>query len=350
MENQANVQHLKNMTLSEMQEWFLGIGEKKFRALQVFRRMYAGESSFDGITELSGKLRESLKERASLNSVRMIERQVSKKDGTRKYLFEVEGGFAVESVLMKYKYGNTACISSQAGCRMGCAFCASGIDGLERSLTAGEIVDQVVVMSRDSGERIGRIVVMGTGEPFDNYEELLRAIRIMHEENGLNIGLRNITVSTCGILNKMERFADDMPQVNLAVSLHAADDAVRRRLMPVAAGYEMKDLMNVCRRIIEKTHRRITFEYALIENVNDRMEDAVRLASLLKGMMCHVNLIPLNHVDEKKFKGSARRHAAQFAAVLEEKGIEVTIRRELGADISAACGQLRLAESRRADA
>ena len=337
--------HLKNMTLSEMQDWFLHLGEKKFRALQVFRRIYGGAASFDEMTELSSKLRSRLEETAVIDSVRLLKKQESRKDGTRKYLFEVEGGSAIESVFMRYRYGNTACISSQAGCRMGCVFCASGVSGLERNLTAGEIADQVAAMSRDTGERIGHIVVMGTGEPFDNYDELLRAIRILHDENGLNIGLRNITVSTCGLLSKIQRFAEDMPQVNLdlAVSLHAADDETRRKLMPVAAGYDMRRLMEVCRRIAERTHRRITFEYALISGVNDSLEDARRLVPLLKGMLCHVNLIPLNDVSEKQYRGSARQRAQLFASALKDKGIEVTVRRELGSDISAACGQLRLA-------
>lgn len=335
--------HLKNMTLAEMQEWFLGLGEKKFRALQVFRRIYAGAKSFGEMTELSAVLRARLEENAVIDSVQLLRKQESKKDGTRKYLFGVEGGFAIESVFMKYRYGNTACISSQAGCGMGCAFCASGISGLERNLTAGEIADQVVSMSRDTGERIGHVVVMGTGEPFDNYDELLRAIRILHDENGLNIGLRNITVSTCGLLMKIEQFAEDMPQVNLAVSLHAADDGTRRKLMPVASGYDMSRLMEVCRGVADKTHRRITFEYALIAGVNDSLKDAEKLAALLRGMLCHVNLIPLNDVSEKQFRGSARQHAQLFASVLSDRGIEVTVRRELGSDISAACGQLRLA-------
>ncbi len=331
------------MTLAEMQEFFLSIGEKKFRALQVFHRLYAGAASFDDMTELSKQLRRTLCERTELDSIRMLRRQESKKDGTKKYLFEVDGGYAVESVFMKYKYGNTACISSQAGCRMGCSFCASGMHGLERNLTAGEIVDQVAAMSRDTGEKIGHIVVMGTGEPFDNYDELIRAIRIFHEEKGINISLRNITVSTCGLLPKLLSFAEEMPQVNVAVSLHAPDDEKRRKLMPVAKGYDMCQLMDVCRTYTDKTHRRITFEYSLIQGVNDSLEDAAVLAVLLRGMLCHVNLIPLNRVAEKEFRGSARKHAEAFASVLKRKGIEVTIRRELGADISAACGQLRLA-------
>lgn len=335
---------LKNMTYPEMCEYFVSIGEKKFRASQVFKKIYQGASSFDEITELSGTLRKKLESCADIDSVKLLKKQESATDGTKKYLFGVSGGHAVESVFMKYKYGNTACISSQAGCRMGCAFCASGINGLERGLTAGEMVDQVAAMERDTGERIGHIVVMGTGEPFDNYDELLRALGIFHDERGLNIGLRNITVSTCGLTKRIMQFAEDMPQVNLAVSLHAPSDEIRLKLMPVAKSCSMEELLSICKKYTEKTHRRITFEYSLIEGVNDSMENAAQLASRLKGMLCHVNLIPLNRVSEKDFRGSARKHAEKFAAVLSARGIEVTVRRELGSDISAACGQLRLAE------
>ena len=334
---------LKNMTYDQMREFFESIGEKKFRADQVFRKLYQGAGSFDEITELSKPLREKLEGCAEINSVQLLRKQESAADGTKKYLFGVRDGHAVESVFMKYKYGNTACISSQAGCRMGCAFCASGINGLERGLNTGEMVDQVSAMERDTGERIGHIVVMGTGEPFDNYDELIRALNIFHEEKGLNIGLRNITVSTCGLTEKIMRFAEDMPQVNLAVSLHAPSDEIRLKLMPVARSCTMNELLSVCRKYTEKTHRRITFEYALIEGVNDSMENAAELAARLRGMLCHVNLIPLNRVSEKDFRGSARKHAEKFAAVLDARGIEVTVRRELGSDISAACGQLRLA-------
>lgn len=340
---------LKDMTYPEMCEYFVSIGEKKFRASQVFKKIYQGAASFDGITELSGTLRKKLESCADIDSVKLLKKQESATDGTKKYLFGVSGGHAVESVFMKYKYGNTACISSQAGCRMGCAFCASGINGLERGLTAGEMVDQVAAMERDTGERIGHIVVMGTGEPFDNYNELLRALEIFHDERGLNIGLRNITVSTCGLTQRIMQFADDMPQVNLAVSLHAPSDEIRLKLMPVAKSCSMSELLSVCRKYTEKTHRRITFEYALIEGVNDSMENAAQLASRLKGMLCHVNLIPLNRVSEKDFRGSARKHAEKFASVLSSKGIEVTVRRELGSDISAACGQLRLTEKNLAE-
>ena len=337
-------QQLKDLTLEEMQKWVESLGEKKFRAQQIFRRIYEGAISFEEMTELPKELRSHLDGCAEIGSVRQIRRQISEKDGTRKYLFQVRGGAAVESVFMKYRYGNTACLSSQAGCRMGCAFCASGADGLQRNLTAGEIVDQMISMSRDAQERIGHIVVMGTGEPFDNYDELIRAIRILHDQNGPDISLRNITVSTCGLLPKILSFARDMPQVSLAVSLHAADDEKRRILMPVASSYSMAELLNVCRQYTEMTRRRITFEYALIDGVNDAEEDARKLSVRLKGMLCHVNLIPLNRVRESGFAGTARKKAEKFAEILQKHRIPVTIRRELGSDISAACGQLRLQE------
>lgn len=333
---------LKDMTYDQMRDFFESIGEKKFRADQVFKRIYQGAGSFEEMTELSKELRQRLEACAQIDSVTLLKKQESAADGTRKYLFGTCDGNAVESVFMKYRYGNTACISSQAGCRMGCAFCASGIDGLKRGLSSGEMVDQVSAMERDTGERIGHIVVMGTGEPFDNYDELIRAIRIFHEEKGMNLSMRNITVSTCGLTDRIISFAADMPQVNLAVSLHAPSDEIRLRLMPVARSCTMDELLSVCRKYTEVTHRRITFEYALIEGVNDSMENAAELAARLRGMLCHVNLIPLNRVSEKAFKGSARKHAEKFAAALLAKGIETTVRRELGSDISAACGQLRL--------
>ena len=337
----------KDMTREEICRYFLSIGEKKFRSEQLFRRMYIdGVSDFSEVTEFSIKLREKLSvEQVSINAVEILRRQVST-DGTRKYLFGIDGGYAIEGVFMKYKYGNTACISSQAGCRMGCRFCASGIDGLQRNLTAGEMADQIVVMQRDTGQRIGHVVVMGTGEPFDNYEQLLKAIEILHDNKGLNIGLRNITVSTCGLLDRIRSFTNDMPQVNLAISLHFPKQEQRREWMPIAKSYEMKELLAACKHYTDLTHRRITFEYALIRGVNDSTEYAEILADLLSGMLCHVNLIPLNHVEEKGLIGTERRLAEKFAAVLSSRGIEVTLRRELGSDISAACGQLRLSVSK----
>ncbi len=334
---------LKNMMYPELEQYLIQMGEKKYRASQIFRKLYEGAASFQDLTELPARLREQLAENAEIHAVSMLRRQISK-DGTRKYLFSVQGGDAVESVYMRYHYGSSVCVSSQAGCRMGCAFCASGIDGLSRGLTAGEIVDQVVAASRDTGERIGHVVIMGTGEPFDNYDELLRAIHLMNDSRGLGIGHRNITVSTCGLIPYIKRFARDLPQTGLAVSLHAPEQKLRNTLMPVAAAYPLPDLMDACREYTRLTRRRITFEYALIDGVNDRPEHGDALAKLLKGMLCHVNLIPLNHVEEKTFHSSSNRTAEQFQHTLQQHGIPVTVRRQLGADISAACGQLRRGE------
>lgn len=332
---------LKNMTYDELEQYVLSLGQKKFRAAQLFKHLYEGCGDLEEIRELPASFRQQLKENTALSAVALKERQISR-DGTRKYLFEVAGGDTVETVYMQYKYGSSVCISSQAGCRMGCAFCASGINGLNRNLTAGEMVDQIVAVSRDTGKRIGHVVVMGTGEPFDNYEELIRAIMIMRDSRGLGIGSRNITVSTCGLVGRIYDFAGDLPQVGLAVSLHAPDDDIRHQLMPVARSFSMEQLLNACRDYTELTHRRITFEYALISGVNDADRHAEKLAKQLRGMLCHVNLIPLNTVREKQYRSAAMERAAAFSAILENRGIPVTVRRQLGADISAACGQLRL--------
>lgn len=337
---------LKNLTQDELADYMLTLGEKKFRASQIFRRMYAGAESFDDMKELPAALRETLKQKARLCLVEPKRRQISS-DGTRKYLFAIDGGEAVETVLMKYRYGSTVCVSCQAGCRMGCAFCASGIHGLARNLTAGEIVDQILAVQKDAGEKISHVVFMGTGEPFDNYEEVARAVRLIHDPKGLGLSARHVTVSTCGLLRGMERFARDFPQTGLAVSLHAPSDEIRRQLMPVAKSVSMTELMEASRRYTEATHRRITFEYALIDGVNDQPDHARMLAGLLRGMLCHVNLIPLNTVQEHRFRSARREQAENFARILGEKGIQATIRRSLGPDIQAACGQLRLADGRR---
>lgn len=337
---------LKNLTLEELTDFVQSMGEKKFRAAQIFRKMYAGAESFDDMKELPAAFREKLKETASLSMVDKKKRQIST-DGTRKYLFAIAGGEAVETVYMQYRYGGTVCVSCQAGCRMGCAFCASGINGLTRNLTAGEIVDQILHVQKDAGEKISHVVFMGTGEPFDNYEEVSKALRLLHDPKGFGLGARHITVSTCGLLRGMEQFARDFPQTGLAVSLHAPSDEIRRQLMPVAKSVSMKELLEASRRYTETTHRRITFEYALIDGINDRPEHAELLASELKGMLCHVNLIPLNTVEEKQFRSARREQAEAFARILENKGVQVTIRRSLGPDIQAACGQLRLADADR---
>ncbi len=267
--------------------------------------------------------------------------QESAIDGTRKYLFELKDGSLVESVWMKYKHGNSVCISSQVGCRMGCAFCASAIGGLERSLTPSEMLDQIYAVTLLTGERVSNVVVMGTGEPLDNYDALLRFIRLLTDENGLHISQRNLTVSTCGLVPQMLKLADEQLQITLALSLHASSDEKRKELMPVANKYSIAELMEACRYYFEKTKRRITFEYSLVGGVNDRPEDAERLAELTKDLNCHVNLIPVNPIKERDFVQSKGAEIASFKNKLEKNGINVTIRREMGRDIDGACGQLR---------
>lgn len=328
--------------------------EPKFRAKQIFSWIYGGTGkdgslrpgveSFEEMNNLPKVLREKLTDRAALVQPAVLREQISKLDGTRKFLFGLADGNAIESVFMKYKFGNSICVSSQAGCRMGCQFCASTIGGLKRNLTPGEIAGQILAAQRQTGERISHVVVMGTGEPFDNYDNLAAFIRIINDSNGLAIGMRNITVSTCGLVPKIARFAEEFPQVNLAISLHAANDEMRSEIMPVNKTYPMDVLLVVCREYTEKTSRRITFEYTLVKGVNDSTEYAKMLASKLRGMLCHVNLIPLNKVEETGYDTTERGAVLKFQKVLNENGIPATIRRELGDDIDAACGQLRLSE------
>ncbi len=324
-------------------ELFLeSLGEKRFRAKQIFQWICKGASGFDEMTNLSSELRDKLSVNAEIRKLRILAVQKSEKDGTRKYLFGLEDGNSIESVFMKYKFGNTVCISSQAGCRMGCSFCASAINGLQRNLTAGELVDQILSIEKDTGEKVGNIVVMGTGEPLDNYENLSKFIEMIHDKSGLNIGMRSITVSTCGLVPRMLDIAGDFPQINLAVSLHAPNDAIRNKMMPISKRYPMDQLLEACRRHVAMTGRRITFEYALVKGLNDSDKNAEELAAKLRGMNCHVNLIPLNRVAETGLYGTERTDAEHFRGILEKRGIQVTIRRELGSDIDAACGQLRL--------
>ena len=331
------------------------LGEPKFRAKQIFGWIYGGIAkdgsfrngvqSFDEMNNLPKDLREKLSQQAELTALEVLRMQISKLDGTRKFLFRLADGNAIESVFMKYKFGNSICVSSQAGCRMGCRFCASTIGGLKRNLTPGEIAGQILAAQRQTGERISHVVVMGTGEPFDNYDNLAAFIRIINDSNGLAIGMRNITVSTCGLVPKIARFAEEFPQVNLAISLHATNDEMRSEIMPVNKTYPMDALLAACRKYTVKTSRRITFEYTLVKGVNDSMEHAKMLASRLHGMLCHVNLIPLNKVEETGYDTTERSAVLNFQKVLNENGIPATIRRELGDDIDAACGQLRLSET-----
>ena len=334
--------NLRNLQLKEMEDFIKSLGEPAFRAKQVFSWIYKGVTDFDDMTNVPKSLREKLAEQAYIGRLKMLKVQKSKTDGTRKYLYELEDGNRIESVFMKYRYGNSICVSSQAGCRMGCKFCASTRNGLERNLTAGEILSQLMEAEADTGEKIGHIVIMGTGEPFDNFDNVAAFLRIVNDKNGLNIGMRNITVSTCGLVPMIERFGDEFPQVNLAISLHGTTDAIRGGMMPVNKKYPLAVLIPACKAYTEKTGRRITFEYTLVNGVNDSDADAARLIGLLRGMLCHVNLIPLNKVAESGFDTVSRKRAGEFAEILEKQGIPATVRRELGADIDAACGQLRL--------
>lgn len=333
--------NLKNYTLKEIEQLMETFKEKKFRAQQVFSWLYKGIYDFEDMTNLSKSLRSLLTEHCYIENILVEQKMTSKEDHTRKYLFALKDEHIIESVYMEYKHGSTVCISSQVGCKMGCSFCASTIGGVKRNLNASEMLEQVLQIQKDVSKRISNVVIMGSGEPFENYEEVMRFLKIVNSPHGLNIGLRNITVSTCGILPKIIEFAKDMPQVTLAISLHAPNNNIRNAIMHINKNYPIEKLIEVCKEYITITNKRITFEYALIEGLNDSLENAEQLAGLLKNMLCHVNLIPLNNVEEMKYKGSKRAVALQFKDVLEKNGINATIRRELGEDIDAACGQLR---------
>ncbi|TCL60088.1 23S rRNA (adenine2503-C2)-methyltransferase [Kineothrix alysoides] len=333
---------IKSMTLSELKEDMAGMGEKSFRAGQIYEWVHVKlVRSFDDMTNISGELKEKCKENYDFTDLKEVMVQESKVDGTKKFLFELWDGNMVESVWMKYKHGNSVCISSQVGCRMGCTFCASTLDGLERSLTSSEMLDQIYAITRLTGEKVSNVVVMGTGEPMDNYDNVLRFIRLLTDESGLNISQRNITVSTCGIVPGMRRLAEEKLQITLALSLHATTDEKRRRLMPIANRYSLDELIEACAYYFEKTGRRITFEYSLVGGINDTNEDARELITLIRHLNCHVNLIPVNPIKERDYVSSTHEKAVAFKNKLEKNGINVTIRREMGRDIDGACGQLR---------
>lgn len=323
---------------TEMQE----IGEKSFRSKQIYSWLHEKlVDSFEEMTNLSKALREKLEQSYEIRKVSMLERQVSELDGTNKFLFELYDGNVVESVLMRYKHGNSVCISSQVGCRMGCRFCASTLDGLERNLTPSEMLGQIYEIQKISGERVSNIVIMGTGEPLDNYDNFVTFIHMISGEPGLNISQRNITVSTCGIIPNMKKLAEENFQITLALSLHGSNQEKRKKLMPVANKYELTDVLEACDYYFKKTGRRITFEYSLVHGVNDMEEDAEELIRILKPRNCHLNLIPVNPIKERDFEKPTRQHAEKFKNKLEKNGINVTIRREMGSDIDGACGQLR---------
>ena len=333
---------IKSCTLEELREEMEKIGEKPFRAKQIYEWLHVKlADSFEDMTNLSKALREKLEERFQIPEVVMLERQVSQIDGTNKFLFRLSDGHVVESVWMKYKHGNSVCISSQVGCRMGCRFCASTIGGLVRNLAASEMVGQIYQIQKIIGERVSNVVVIGTGEPLDNYDNLLRFIRLISDEHGLHISQRNLTVSTCGIVPQMKRLAEQQLQITLALSLHGATQEKRKALMPIANKYELSEVLSACDDYFEKTGRRITFEYSLVHGVNDRDEDAKELGSILRHRNCHLNLIPVNPIRERNFERPSKKNAENFKNKLEKSGINVTIRREMGSDIDGACGQLR---------
>lgn len=333
---------IKSLPLAQLTEVLEAMGEKKFRAKQMYQWMHVRlAGSFEEMTDLSKALREKCEQSFTYTSLEVVQVQESKIDGTRKYLFGLSDGNVVESVWMKYKHGNSVCISSQVGCRMGCRFCASTLDGLERNLTPAEMLDQIYSIQKLTGERVSNVVVMGTGEPMDNYENLLTFIGMLTDGNGLNISQRNVTVSTCGIVPRMRQLAERKLQITLALSLHATTDEKRRKLMPIANRYSIAELMEACAYYFEQTGRRITFEYSLVGGVNDTDEDAAELTALARPLCCHVNLIPVNPIKERDYVQSTGARIQAFKNKLEKNKINVTIRREMGRDIDGACGQLR---------
>lgn len=345
-----NKTDIKSMTYDQVQEFMVQIGEKPFRGRQIYEWMHVkGARSFQDMSNISKKLREKLSDLCDYTLLRQVTMQESAIDGTRKYLFELEDGNCVESVLMKYHHGNSVCISSQAGCRMGCRFCASTLDGLVRSLTPAEMLEQIYRIGADIGERISNVVVMGTGEPLDNYDNLLTFLTMLTDANGLNISQRNVTVSTCGLVPRIRDLAKEKLAITLALSLHASSQKKREKLMPVARKYSLEEVMDACDYYFAQTGRRITFEYSLIAGENDTAEDAENLHRLLGDRNCHINLIPVNPIRERDYRAPDHSAVRAFKNKLEKYGINVTIRREMGRDIDGACGQLRKRFAERQD-
>lgn len=335
------MKNIKDYNLDELTKELESIGEKKFRAEQIFKWLYVEKvKSFDEMTNLSLELRRKLNENFDICNFEIVRKLVSK-DGTIKYLFGLNDGNAIESVLMEYHFGKSVCVSSQIGCKMGCKFCASTGIPFIRSLTSGEIVEQIIAIEQDTGSKVSNVVFMGIGEPMDNFENVLNAIGILNNPKGLNIGARHISVSTSGVVPRIYEFADKDIQCTLSISLHSADDEIRSSMMPVNNAYNIEELMKACRYYIEKTNKRISFEYALAKDNNDNLQDAKKLVELLKGMLCHVNLIPINKIDNGNYQKSSLENIIKFRDYLNDHGIVATIRRELGSDINAACGQLR---------
>jgi len=336
-----NMIDLRSCSIEELENLSIELGEKKYRGKQIFSWIYKGIEDIDDMTNLSKDFKKKLNQVSYIKNMDILKVLESKLDGTKKYLLALNDGNIIESVLMKYKHGNTICVSTQVGCKMGCSFCASTIDGIVRNLTSGEIIGQVLAVQNDIGERISNVVLMGSGEPLDNYEEVMKFLGVINDPLGLNISMRNITISTCGIVPKLLELAEKNLQITLAISLHAPNDGLRNRIMPINKVYNIEKLLEICKKYTKKTNRRVTFEYSLIRGFNDKREHAIELSQKLKGMLCHVNLIPLNEVKEKDLRGSTRETAYEFQKILKQNGIDATIRRELGSDIDAACGQLR---------
>ncbi len=334
-------QHIKSMTLPELSEVLKEMGQPAFRAKQVYTWLHKGVRSYDQMTNLPQSLREILAQRFPICAPEVVRKQESQKDGTIKYLWQLSDGNCVETVLMRYHYGNTVCISTEVGCRMGCAFCASTLGGLVRRLEPYEMLDQVLFTQVDSGLPISHIVLMGIGEPLDNFDNVMRFLELVNSAEGMNISMRHISLSTCGLVPMIQRLAQLKLQITLSVSLHAPNDQVRDTIMPVNKAYPIQELLDGCRQYYETTKRRISFEYAMIDGVNDREEDAKELLKRLKGLPAHMNLIPLNHVEESPLKPSTRTAVLRFQKILEDGGVPATVRRTLGSDIDASCGQLR---------
>ena len=335
------MKNIKEYNLNELQEEMLALGEKKYRAEQIFKWIYVDKvKDFDEMTNLSIELREKLKKEYTMCNFKILKKQEAS-DGTKKYLFDVLDGNAIESVLMEYHHGKTICVSSQIGCKMGCKFCASTGIKFVRSLSCGEIVEQVLAVEQDTGDKISNVVFMGIGEPFDNYDNVMKAIKILNNQKGLNIGARHISISTSGLVPMIYKFADEDLQCTLSISLHACNEEKRNSMMPINNRYNIEELMKACKYYIEKTNKRISFEYALAKDNNDNLDDAKELVKLLKGMLCHVNLIPINKIENGSYVKSTNENIIKFRDYLNDCGIVATIRRELGSDIDAACGQLR---------
>lgn len=336
-----NKKEIKNLTIEELKQELMQIDEKGFHAKQIFQWLHRGVSDFSEMTDLSKALREKLEKHFLLTVPQIMRRQVSKIDGTRKYLWKLHDGNCIESVFMQYHHGNTVCVSSQVGCRMGCKFCASAIGGLVRNLSAGEILDQILFIEKDTAQKVNNVVLMGTGEPLDNFDQVLKFIYLVGDPNGIQIGQRHISLSTCGLAEQIDRLAQEKLQITLSVSLHAPDDESRNQIMPINKKYPIERLLSSCQHYFDITGRRISYEYTMINGVSDRPFQAEHLAKLLRGRPAHVNLILLNHVVESPLRPSQKKNILIFQNILKKHGISATVRRKLGPDIDASCGQLR---------